>query len=489
MALRVLHVAAEAFPLIKTGGLADVAAALPAAQRKLGADARLLIPGYPDVLAALASAGATVVVAQAIGASFGAANVRVLATQMPGSRVPLLIADAPWYFARSGNPYVGPDGLSWADNHQRFALFGWLAAQIAQGAVLADWAPDVVHAHDWHAALALAWLADHPASRVRRVFTIHNLAFQGRFSRESAAELPVSARWMRPDHYEFHGDFSFIKAGIQAAHQITTVSPTYAHEILTPAEGHGLDGLLRHRATSLSGILNGIDAQLWNPETDPLIDVRYGPDSLASKRAGKSKLRSALGLAQDAGPLLTIISRLTEQKGIDTFVHHIESLVRKGFQLAALGTGEPHLETALRAAARAHPASVHFAAAFDETIAHRFIAAADAIVVPSRFEPCGLTQFYGLRYGTVPVARRVGGLADTVKDIAESPGDGNGFLFDAPGQFGSVMQRVLTAWQDTQQWQRIMRNGMRHIPDWSGPAQAYLDTYRRGTTGPDALPS
>lgn len=486
--MKVLHVAAEAFPLIKTGGLADVAAALPAAQRRLGADARLLLPGYSGVLERLEAADALQPGAIDIGAAMGAARVRLLCASMPGADLPLFVLDAPWYFERAGNPYVDAGGLPWADNHRRFGLLGWCAAQIAAGALVPGWRPGVVHAHDWHAGLALAYLAQHPAAAAGRVFTIHNLAFQGRFPLDAAAELHMPPGWLTPERLEFHGELSFMKGGIVGAHRITTVSPTYAREILRPANGEGLDGLLRKHGDALVGILNGIDDDCWNPATDPELPARYGLHAWAGKGRNRRALQRELGLRQGKGFLLALVSRIAEQKGVDSVLHALPQLLSMGAQLVVLGSGDATLERALREIAAAHPREISVTTRYDEALAHRIFGGADAVLVPSRFEPCGLTQLYGLRYGTVPIVRRVGGLADTIVDEAEGDAErpANGFVFDRADALVPTVRRALDAFDDPGRWQRLVAAGMGATLGWDGPARRYLECYRSIVPGPAA---
>ncbi len=488
---RILHVAAEAVPLIKTGGLADVAAALPAAQNGLGADARLLLPGYHGVLEQLSKAGTLSPDAIDIGPAFGAARVQLWRAAMPDTALPLLVLDAPWFYGRAGNPYVGANGEPWADNHRRFALLSWVAAQIGAGGLLPDWQPDVVHAHDWHAALALFWLQQHPAAPVRRIFTIHNLAFQGRFSMPQAQTIGIESHWLTPQLLEFHGDLSFMKAGLVGAHQVTTVSPTYAREILRPEFGGGLDGLLRAMSPAPVGVLNGIDERVWNPADDPAIAHAYSLKSLAGKAKNRLALQRECGLAQTrlpgarkpanepTGPVLGVVSRLSAQKGIDLIIESVPALLAARCQLVVLGSGDRSLQEQLRALADAHPEHIHLSTAFDEALAHRIMAGADAILVPSVFEPCGLTQLYGLRYGTLPIVRRVGGLADTVFDERVDNGGraANGFVFDQPDEFASTLARVTTVWQDQTRWRSLMRTGMSTELSWRSPAQHYLALY------------
>ena len=472
--LRVLHVAAEVYPLVKTGGLADVAAALPPALAAAGADVRLLLPGLPAILDAVQSARPVL----DIGAAFGALRVRLLLGKMPGSHLPVYVIDAPYLYRRGGSPYQDSSGQEWPDNLQRFALLGWVAAHLAADDADPAWVPHIVHAHDWHAAMACAYMADHAPTAAASVYTVHNLAFQGLFSHQDWAALGLGARYLSPSGLEFHGQVSFMKAGLKFADKVTTVSPTYAREIAGNEFGCGLDGVIRGRAADVSGIINGIDETVWSPAADGAITAHYDADRLAGKQACRAVLQAAMGLAPDADALiLTVISRLTSQKGLDLVLAALPALVQQGVQFAVQGTGDPALEAAFRMAAQLHPNRVAVHIGYDEPSAHRLIAGADVIAVPSRFEPCGLTQLYGLRYGTVPVVRRVGGLADTV-DYA-SASSRTGFVFDAatPGAFEACVQRALQAKRDPLAWRQIMQRGMAQDLSWAGPARDYLALY------------
>ena len=474
--LRVLHVAAEVFPLVKTGGLADVVAALPVAQARQGEDVRLLLPGYPSVLQGLRDARRVI----DIGSCFGALRVRLLRGRMPGTDLPAYVVDAPYLYRRDGNPYLAPGGEEWPDNLQRFALLGWVAAHLAAADADARWQADVVHAHDWHAALACAFVADHPASGVRSVFTIHNMAFQGLFPLHDWPLLGLASRHMSPAGLEFHGQLSLMKAGLQYADRVTTVSPTYAHEIATPEFGFGLEGAVRARGGHVSGILNGIDVEVWNPATDAALPSRYDAARMQGKHECRLELQRELGLEPDGNALLlAIVSRLSAQKGLDLVLEALPALLDDGVQLAVQGTGDPVLEAALRAAARRHPGRVHVHVGYDEARAHRLIAGADAIAVPSRFEPCGLTQMYGLRYGTLPIVRRVGGLADTVTD-AHLP-RGNGFVFDAatPEALCEAVERARRMHRDDPAaWAALQHRAMAADLGWEAAARRYLELYR-----------
>jgi starch synthase len=483
-AIRVLHVAAEWFPLVKTGGLADVAAALPEAQRAAGLDARLLLPGLPALCGALLEG---VEVARA-GPAFGAARVTLLRGRLPGSEVPAYLIDAPWLYARGGNPYLAPDGREWPDSHRRFALLGWIAAQLAEGALDPDWSPQVVHAHDWHAALAPAYLAAHgaahtSAARARSVLTVHNLAFQGTFPPDRFAELGLPAWMSGPAGIEFHGELRLLKGGLMFADRITTVSPTYAREILTPAEGHQMEVVLQHRADRLSGIVNGIDTAVWNPATDPAIAARYDAARPEGKAACKRALQAEFGLREESrAAVLGVVSRLTSQKGLDLLLSALPQWVGAGGQVVLLGAGEPALEHAWRAAAQAAPDRIAVRIGYDEAMAHRIVAGADLIGVPSRFEPCGLTQLYGLRYGTLPLVHRVGGLADTVVDADEAAlreDRATGFAYDGatPEALAQAMRHALDGWKHPAAWQRVMRRAMAQDTSWRAPAARYAALY------------
>jgi starch synthase len=468
--MRVLHVAAEVYPLVKTGGLADVAAALPPALAAQGADVRLLLPGLPAILEALESPRQVI----DIGPCFGALRVRLLQALMPGTQLPVYVIDAPHLYRRGGGPYQGPDGREWPDNLQRFALLGWVAAHLASGDADPDWLPEVVHAHDWHAAMACAYLADLRPGGAASVFTVHNLAFQGLFPQPDWPLLGLGSRFMSPAGLEFHGQLSFMKAGLVYADRVTTVSPTYAAEIAGPEFGCGLDGVIRGRGGDVSGILNGIDGAVWNPAADPAIAAPYSADRLAGKSACRHALQEALGLVRDDTALLvTVVSRLSAQKGLDLVLAALPALVQAGVQFAVQGTGEPALEAAFRAAALAHPGRVAVHIGYDEARAHQLLAGADVIAVPSRFEPCGLTQLYGLRYGTLPLVRRVGGLADTVTDGL------TGFSFDAatPAAFEACVRRALRRRAEPAAWRDMVQRGMGQDLSWVGPARDYLALY------------
>ncbi len=481
--MRALHVAAEIFPLVKTGGLADVAAALPVALAHAGVDVRLLLPGLPPMLDAVRHAKTVV----DLGACFGAARVRLLRGRMPGTDLPVYLIDAPLLYRRGGGPYQDPTGAEWPDNLQRFGLLGWVAAQLGAGELDAGWLPEIVHTHDWHAAMTCAYLRAHPSAAVRSVYTVHNLAYQGLFPHEDRALLGLSANLMSPAGIEYHGQLSFMKAGLQFADRITTVSPSYAAEIMTPEFGCGLDGLLRQRGTVVSGILNGIDGQVWDPATDPAIAARYDPAQFAGKLVCKAALQAEFGLVPAPEvPLICAVSRLSQQKGLDLLLQALPSLIEQGVQLVVQGSGDPSIEAAFRMAAQAHPGRVAVHLGYDENRAHRIFAGADFVLVPSRFEPCGLTQMYGQRYGTLPIVRRVGGLADTVVDAdvhantaVSASAEATGFVFDhaSAESLAATVRRALAAWRDEQRRAQLQTNGMVRDFSWDGPAARYLQLY------------
>lgn len=480
-ASRVLHVAAEVFPLVKTGGLADVVAALPVAQAEAGADVRLLLPGLPQVLESIDGVRHVI----DVGSCFGAMRVRLLLGRMPHTRLPVYVVDAPYLYRRGGGPYQDSSGEEWSDNLQRFALLGWVAAHLAAADADPQWVPDVVHAHDWHAALACAYIADHPPTEAVAVYTVHNLAYQGLFPMHDWPLLGLASRLMSPAGVEYHGQLSFMKAGLKFAHRVTTVSPSYAREIATPEFGCGLDGVVRGRGADVSGILNGIDEELWNPATDPAIAHRFDAERLQGKAQCRRALQAEMGLDADPNALLlAVVSRFTPQKGLDLLLAAMPELLRAGMQFALQGTGDPALEAAFRMAQQAQPGRVRVHVGYDEGRAHRLVAGADVLAVPSRFEPCGLTQLYALRYGTLPVVRRVGGLADTVRDASPEAlvaGIATGFTFEAatPAALQQALARAMALKADAAAWQRMQRQAMAQHFGWDAPAREYLALYRQ----------
>ena len=483
--VRVLSVAAEVYPLIKTGGLADVTGALPIALKPEGIEVRTVVPGYPSVMNSLGSVEGVLHLPQFFGG-----EARLLRTT--SCELGLFVLDAPHLFARAGDPYLRPDGVDWPDNALRFAALARIAADIGLGAV-PSFVPDIVHAHDWHAALALAYLHYSDRPRPATVMTVHNLAYQGVFPREMLAAIGLPPESFTIHGVEYYGKIGFLKAGLYFADRITTVSPTYASEILSGEGGMGLGGLLRERSCDLSAILNGVDTSVWDPATDPHIpgcfytDMPSGfeSDILENRATNKAALQRRLGLqpAPDAF-LLGFIGRLSRQKGLDLLLENLPTIVNGGMQLAALASGgDPDLQLRYRAAAKADPERVGVSIGHDEGLAHLIQAGVDALVVPSRFEPCGLTQLCALRYGTVPIVSRVGGLEDTVVDagdLAITGGRQTGFKFGpvTTENLADVLQRACATFHDVAAWRRIQRNGMSTDVSWRDPASRYADLYR-----------
>jgi starch synthase len=482
--LRVLHVAAELFPWVRTGGLGDVIAALPPALIELGIDARLVLPGFAGFLDAF-ELGQSI----RLRTPFAVERVRIARALVPGSDIAAYIVDHPAFYDRPGNPYAAPDGGEWSDNHRRFALLGWVAAALARD-IDPNWRPDIVHCHDWHAGLAPAYLRADSAS-VPSVFTVHNLAYQGFFPAALFPDLALPAGFFSVDGVEFYGGLSFLKAGLFYADRLTTVSPTYAREIQTPAFGWGLDGLLRTRADVLTGILNGVDPKVWSPDHDPALPRGYDVDDApAGKMAAKAALERHFGLAPQArSPLFGAVTRLTPQKGLDLLLAALPGLVDLGGRLVLLGSGDADLEAGFAAAARTYPGRVGVALGYDEALSHLIMAGSDAIVMPSRFEPCGLTQLYALRYGALPLVRRTGGLADTVVDANAATlaaGSATGFAFDAetPAGLLAAIQRAVALYRDQASWRRMMQQAMTRDFSWAAAAREYVRLYQGLATVP-----
>jgi len=482
--VRVLSVASELFPLIKIGGLADVTGALPIALKAEGVDVRTVVPGYPSVMSSLGPVEGVLHLPHFFGG-----EARLL--KATACELGLFVLDAPHLFARPGNPYLTPGGVDWPDNALRFAALARVAADIGLGAV-PSFMPDIVQAHDWHAALALAYLHYSNRRRPATVMTVHNLSYQGVFPREMLGSIGLPPESFAVHGVEYYGSIGFLKAGLYFADRITTVSPTYAREMLSDEGGMGLGGLLRDRASDLSGILNGIDISVWDPATDPHIpgcfytDMPscFESDVLKNRAANKAALQRRLGLqpAPDAF-LLGVIGRMSRQKGLDLLLETLPTITGDGMQLAVLGSGDRDLQHRYRAAAQAHPDRVSVSIGHDEGLAHLIQAGADALVVPSRFEPCGLTQLCALRYGTVPIVSRVGGLEDTVADAGDlvvTGGRQTGFKF-APvtaENLADVLQRACATFHDVAAWRRIQRNGMSTDVSWRNPASRYARLYR-----------
>lgn len=472
--MKVLSVASEVYPLIKTGGLADVAGALPAALASHGVDMRVLLPGYRQVLAKLRKPSPVLEFDDLFGA-----RATVLACRIDG--VQFLVLDAPDLYDRDGGPYTDAAGADHPDNWRRFAALSRAAATIAEVGI-GGWAPDLVHAHDWQAGLAPVYIKHGKASATPTVLTIHNIAFQGQFGPEIFPELGLPPSVFTVDGLEYYGDVSFLKGGLQMASAITTVSPTYAQEIRTPGFGMGLDGLINARADALHGIVNGIDPQVWDPATDAHIPANFSLSRLKKRQANRKALADRFGLADTDGPVFTVVSRLTWQKGIDVLTELVDDIVALGAKLVVLGSGDQALEAALLAATLRHPGHIGLVIGYDEPLSHLMQAGGDVVLVPSRFEPCGLTQLYGLRYGNVPVVARTGGLADTVIDAneaASAAGVATGFQFSpvTPDALREALRRAIRAFADPKVWARLQNQGMKADVSWDRSALRYAELY------------
>lgn len=467
--MNLLFVASECAPFIKTGGLADVIGAVPKSLAPLGARVRVLLPAYPALSGEVAQGTEVLSLPDLHGGP-----ARVLAVTARG--IDLLLLDAPHLFDRPGNIYLDGNGQDWHDNALRFGALSRVGAMIARGD-LGDWTPDLVNAHDWQAALVPAYLTDWQVD-VPTVMTIHNIAFQGVYAPEVMGPLGLSHSMFDVDRGEYYGGFSFLKTGLMLADRITTVSPTYARELMEPGFGMGLDGVMRARRSDLSGIVNGIDLDVWNPDDDPSIDTPYSARTLKRKAANKSALEARFGLAPGDGPLFCVISRLTEQKGLDLLFEALPAMLAQGGRLALLGSGDKGLERGFAEAASRYAGQVGTIIGYDEPLSHLMQAGSDAILIPSRFEPCGLTQLYGLRYGTIPVVARTGGLADTVIDAnpaALDMGVATGVQFapiTAPA-LEQAISRTISLYAQPKVWAGMQRRAMRQPVGWDASAQAY----------------
>lgn len=484
--LHILAVASEMYPFIKTGGLADVVGALPFALGELSTAAApitltTLIPGYPAVMAALTKAAVTPTRALSLPKYFGG-DAEIIHATVQG--VALYILDAPHLFQRAGNPYSDASGTDWQDNPERYAALSLAAAMLAWGAV-AGYAPDVLHVHDWQTAMAPAYLhyLGVGKHKPKTVLTIHNLAFQGQFPAKTFARLGLPAEAFGIDGVEYYGCVGYLKAGIQFADAITTVSPTYAHEICTPQGGMGLDGLLRARGNAVSGIVNGIDMDVWNPASDATLASEFSGETLDKRDANKRAVEDHFNIPHSDAPLFCIVSRLTWQKGIDIVIDAIDAIVAQNARLVILGTGDKALEAALYAAVAKHPTHVAVHIGYDESISHLMQGGCDAILMPSRFEPCGLTQLYGLRYGCVPIVASVGGLADTVidaNDAAVTAAVATGVQFHDLSREGltTAVARTVRLYEQKKSWQNVQKAGMRADVAWRRSAMQYELLYR-----------
>ncbi len=473
--MRVLHAAAEIYPWVKVGGLGDVIGALPSAQRLAGVRARVLVPAYPAMKAAFADAHPV----GGLEDLLGTGPARFLRGRSPEG-VPIYLLDAPSLFDRPGGPYDEA-----GDSHRRFGALSFAAAWLAKHGDTQGWRPEILHCHDWQTGLAPAHLALWGGERPAAVMTVHNLAYQGIYGKEVLGDLGLPPAAFQMEGVEFHGSLGFLKGGLHFADRITTVSPTYAQEIQQPLLGEGLDGLLAYRQRDLVGILNGVDGRVWDPASSPHVPAHFDALRRSGKRVCKNLLQRELHLLEEPGaPVFGVVSRLVIQKGLDLVLANVEHLVAQGAQVALLGAGDPALEQGFKAAAQHHRGRVAVRIGYDEALAHRLIAGADGLLVPSRFEPCGLTQLYALRYGTLPIVRRTGGLADTVVDanpatLAE--GSATGFVFDAVDglALGKALARACECYfHQPKAWDRIQRTAMKQDFSWRASAKRYAELYR-----------
>ena len=476
--LNILFASSEAAPLIKTGGLADVAGSLPAALRERGHDVRLILPAYPQTL----EKSKKVTTAATLKMGGHQQPIKILRSRLENG-VPCYLVDAPEYFARQGNPYLAPNGHEWGDNAERFTLFCRAVVAIGQNRSQLKWQPDLIHCNDWQTGLVAPLLSTEPA-RPATLFTIHNLAYQGLFDQSTFYRLALPEELWTLHGLEFHDQLAFIKGGIVYSDRVNTVSPTYAKEVLTAEFGYGLEGLLSHRADHFSGIINGIDYDEWNPATDSRIPYHYDHHSFHLKQQNKAALQRAFGLPeQPDAPLFGYIGRLVEQKGVDLILQVIPGILDRGGQVVMLGSGERRLEQAMREIHQRYPRQIGLFIGYDEDRAHQIEAGCDAFMMPSRFEPCGLNQIYSLRYGTVPIVRHTGGLADTIVDVTPetlSNGTATGFHFykTTATALWKTVERALDFYQHSRShWQRLAITGMQQDLSWSTSAEHYQALY------------
>ena len=476
--MRVLFVTSEAESLSKSGGLADVSRALPIALRQQGMDVRILLPGYPSAIRQLKNP----LIEARLEPLLGVEGAALISGHLPGTDVPVWLVHAQSLFSRAGGLYQDDDGLDWTDNARRFAFIAYVAAEIATGRLL-NWRPDIVHANDWHAGLLPLLLSMESGPKPPTIFTIHNLAFQGNFPRDILPVIDVPEKFFTTEGAEFYGKVSYLKAAIRYSDKITTVSPTYASEILSPELGCGLDGILRSREDDFSGILNGIDTDLWDPGTDSNLPHFYTARDISGKKICKAELQREHGLEVSSGtPLIGFVSRLAHQKMADVILDVVPSIVKSGAQFVLVGEGDPALEAGFEELGRQYPSKAAIHIGYDEAMAHRLQAGADILLAPARFEPCGLTHLYALRYGTIPIVRWTGGLADTVVDATAatlSDRTATGFIFEdenVPG-LQQVIGRALALYREPLTWRRLQLQAMARDFSWDSSAAKYIALY------------
>jgi len=475
--IKVLFATSEVAPLIKTGGLADVSGALPAALRAIGVDVRVLVPGYKQVLAQLAQHQVEAVFEHLPG--FPAS--RLLSGFMP-NKVPLFVLECPSLYQREGGPYQNAAGHDWVDNAYRFGMLSMVAAVLGSRASPLAWLPELVHCNDWQTGLTPAYL-HFTKGAARSVFTIHNLAFQGVFAATMVKDLNLPASCYSINGVEFYDKLSFLKAGLYYADHITTVSPNYAKEIQQETLGFGMHGLLSARRKDLTGILNGIDTEEWDPATDPYIDRQYTSANMAGKAANKQSLQSRFGLNLEPDvPLLGVVSRFTEQKGLDILLEIAPLLTELPVQVVMLGSGDAQMQKTARDLSHRYPGKIGVHIGFSEELSHQIEAGADIFVMPSRFEPCGLNQFYSQRYGTPPIVHATGGLVDSVVDCSTATlqdGTASGFKFDvmSAGNLLTTIRRAVDLYHEQGKWKVLCKNCMAKDFNWESSAKVYHEVY------------
>ncbi len=476
--INVLFATSEAYPLVKTGGLADVSSGLPLALSQLGMNVKVIMPAYTQ---AVKNATALTVIKEYTNEY----PYRILEGQLePTHTTKVWLIDIPLYFSRNGGPYTTESGDDWPDNAERFTAFCRAATAIALNQLGMQWVPDIVHCNDWQTGLIPALLAE-KTLRPKTLFTIHNMAYQGNFEQAIFQQLGLPHGLWAMDAMEFYGKFSFLKGGLAFADTLNTVSPTYAEEICTPQFGYGLDGLLNHRRDRLSGILNGVDYARWNPKTDHHLTANYHVDCTANKVKNKTALQQRYQLANDTQiPLIGIISRIVQQKGFELLLESLAALFRQPLQLIILGSGDKNLELSLQEAANQYPSQMALQLGYDEALAHLIIGGSDIFLMPSLFEPCGLTQIYSLRYGTVPVVHHTGGLADSIvntnhETFKRHQATGFHFYKASPKALTKAVNRAIKHYEQPNLWQNIVHSGMQQDFSWKVSAKQYLMLYHK----------
>jgi len=475
--LKILFVSSEVFPLIKTGGLADVSSGLPLALNKLGHDVRLIMPAYKSAVDKVKELGLSL-------RKIDTAIAPLLETNLPNSSVPIWLIDIPELYYRLGGPYGADTGGDWPDNDDRFNKLCDVAIDIALNNAALNWTPDIVHCNDWQTGLIpakLSLLENRPAT----IFTIHNLAYFGLFPQQTFEKLNLPEDWWEWDKLEFHDQLSFIKGGLVFADYINAVSPSYANEILTKEFAYGLEGLLNHRGSHLTGILNGIDYDEWNPECDPFLKKKYTITNIDAKSENKRQLQKEFSLPiNNDAMLIGMIGRMVEQKGFDLVIQALPDMMKQNIQLVILGSGESQLENALLESAAHYPTQFSVRIGYNESMSHMIEGGADCFLMPSRFEPCGLNQFYSLRYGTLPIVHNTGGLADSVVDcnvgsMADNTATGFKFYHFGYKDLLQAFYNALKTYQNPPQWQQLVANAMKQDFSWSISAHNYVNLYHK----------